>query len=148
MVGSRVDASWQSASAFDATLAEARGAPGAALGLRLERTGKSARITLDTQALTDSAADATVWLAQTVDAQTTQVRAGENHGATLHHDRVVQQLAGGWPLGAGSAQRMLDLAAMPSVAWRVVAFVQDARGNTLQSLSLDASRCAESAAPP
>jgi hypothetical protein len=39
-----------------------------------------------------------VWLAQYVDGQSTQVRAGENRGATLRHDRVVRKLWGPWPL--------------------------------------------------
>ena len=34
---------------------------------------------------------------------TSQVRAGENSGATLHHDRVVRQWIGPVPLVAGSA---------------------------------------------
>jgi len=148
MIGSRVGGSWQSAAAFDAALDQARGAAGASLGLQVERTGNGLRAMIDTQALTGSAIDATVWLAQTIDAQSTEVRAGENRGATLHHDRVVQQLFGGWPLGAEPARRVQDLAAIPTGAWDLVAFVQDSRGNTLQSLRLGANRCKEIIAPP
>ncbi len=148
MVGSRVGAPWQSADAFDATLDEARGAAGAVLGMRIERTRKGLRATVDMLALPGAATDATVWLAQTIDAQSTQVRTGENRGATLRHDRVVQQLFGAWPLGAEPTQRIQDLAAIPTGAWDLVAFVQDSRGNTLQSLSLDANRCEEIVAPP
>jgi hypothetical protein len=39
-----------------------------------------------------------------------QVRAGENSGATLHHERVVRQWIGPVPLAAGSAHIHREIA--------------------------------------
>ncbi len=148
MVGNRVDAPWQSGSAFDSVLDDARGSAGAVLDLRVERNRNGLRATVGMRALPGAATDATVWLAQTVDAQSTQVKSGENRGATLRHDRVVRQLFGAWPLSAEPTQRLQDLASIPTGAWGLVAFVQDSRGNTLQSLGLDVDLCQEIVAPP
>ncbi|HXZ10616.1 MAG TPA: DUF1223 domain-containing protein [Paraburkholderia sp.] len=82
-----------------------------------------------------------------------QVRAGENRGATLHHDRVVRQWIGPVPLVAGSARIHQDIAMSaedndanaPSMSkasasgFGVVAFVEDAStGDVLQAADLAA----------
>jgi hypothetical protein len=85
---------------------------------------------------------AQVWLAQYVDAQTTTVRAGENRGATLRHDRVVKQLWGPWPIDGEILSRVQPVPVLDS-PWGLVAFVQDASGKTLQSLALPARTCLE-----
>lgn len=82
-----------------------------------------------------------LWLAQYLDGQTTEVRAGENKGVTLRHDHVVHKLWGPWPLqGTDNHARQVQV---PSVSspWGLLAFVQDPRGQTLQTLELPASRC-------
>lgn len=83
-------------------------------------------------------------------ALTSQVRAGENRGATLHHERVVRQWIGPVPLAAGSAQirRAITLngadasdSAMTDAPGKygVVAFVEDAStGEVLQVAELAA----------
>ena len=90
-----------------------------------------------------------------------QVRAGENRGATLHHDRVVRQWIGPVPLVAGSARIHQDVAMSgeesdangaanagtnagtnanaPAGRFGVVAFVEDAStGDVLQAADLAA----------
>jgi len=86
------------------------------------------------------AGDAQVWLAQYSDDQNTQVRAGENAGVKLHHDRVVRHLWGPWPLNGTAVSRQVSMDA-PSPRWGVTAFVQDARGRVWQSLNLPAAAC-------
>jgi hypothetical protein len=84
---------------------------------------------------------------------TSQVRAGENSGATLHHDRVVRQWIGPVPLVAGSARIHQDIAVSsedgkaiangnaPVSRFGVVAFVEDATtGDVLQVADLAACR--------
>lgn len=81
-------------------------------------------------------------------ALTTQVRAGENSGATLRHDRVVREWIGPVALDAGHAQirREIDLPTDARNAPRasrgsfgVVAFVEDATsGDVLQAADLPA----------
>ncbi|SDI02407.1 DUF1223 domain-containing protein [Paraburkholderia phenazinium] len=81
-------------------------------------------------------------------ALTSQVRAGENSGATLHHERVVRQWIGPVPLAAGSAQIHRDIALDAAEAadanaqpgkFGVVAFVENAAtGEVLQVAELAA----------
>jgi hypothetical protein len=79
-------------------------------------------------------------------ALTSQVRAGENNGATLHHERVVRQWIGPVPLAQGSAQIRREIALDPADAadshaqagkFGVVAFVENAAtGEVLQVAEL------------
>jgi hypothetical protein len=79
-------------------------------------------------------------------ALTSQVRAGENNGATLHHERVVRQWIGPVPLAEGSAQIRREIALDPADAadshaqagkFGVVAFVENAAtGEVLQVAEL------------
>lgn len=81
-------------------------------------------------------------------ALTSQVRAGENNGATLHHERVVRQWIGPVPLAAGSAQIRRDITLDAGEAadanaqpgrFGVVAFVENAAtGEVLQVAELAA----------
>jgi hypothetical protein len=86
-------------------------------------------------------------------ALTTQVGAGENRGATLHHERVVRAWFGPVPLVAGHARihqdidvhdASVDAKADPGAAadrFGVVAFVEsDASGDVLQAADLPACR--------
>ncbi|MFT4064022.1 DUF1223 domain-containing protein [Paraburkholderia sp.] len=82
-----------------------------------------------------------------------QVGAGENRGATLHHERVVRQWIGPMPLVAGHARIRQDVrvedaqagtnadtnANAPADRFGVVAFVEnDATGDVLQAADLPA----------
>jgi hypothetical protein len=75
----------------------------------------------------------------------TQVKTGENGGVLLHHERVVRQMLGPFPLTGASWARTLHVAG-PSDARAprlgVTAFVQTPRGDTLQALSMPLAACA------
>jgi len=83
------------------------------------------------------------------------VRAGENSGVTLHHERVVRQWIGPVPLVAGNARIHQDVALSaldpgatttaltnaPAGKFGVVAFVENAStGDVLQVADLAACR--------
>ena len=139
MVGSQVQLPWHRG--IDAVLRQARSPALAGLALQLQPSPNGWNVALGaTRASTAPAGDAQVWLAQYSDDQNSEVRAGENSGVTLHHDRVVRHLWGPWPLNATAVSRQVALTA-PSPEWGVTAFVQDKKGRVWQSLSLPATHC-------
>lgn len=141
MMGSSVQAPWRSGGAWRKTLQEARQSSAAALTLRLQPTTTGWQASIGAAPVGAPTAGAQLWVARYLDAQVSDVRAGENRGSTLHHDRVVQQLSGPWALPmAGALSRQMDLPAESS-AWGITAFVQDSHGIVLQSLNLPASDC-------
>ncbi|MGF6937881.1 hypothetical protein OKW41_007043 [Paraburkholderia sp. UCT70] len=112
---------------------------------------------VDAQFSTTAAAAAgalSAYLAIYENALTTQVGAGENRGATLHHERVVRAWFGPVPLVSGHARihqdidvhaASVDAQADPSAnaadRFGVVAFVEsDASGDVLQATDLPACR--------
>ncbi|MGF6725335.1 hypothetical protein P3T43_004712 [Paraburkholderia sp. GAS41] len=86
------------------------------------------------------------YLAVYENALTSQVRAGENSGVTLHHERVVRQWIGPVPLEAGNAQIRREITFDPADAadnaaqpgkFGVVGFVENAAtGEVLQVAEL------------
>ncbi len=140
MVGSDVRVSWRSDGRFKSALLGTGGNAEAGLALRAQREKGGLNVRLGAVRSQDSDANAQVWLAQYVDGQSTQVRAGENRGATLRHDRVVRNLWGPWKLDGTPLSRRQQVEALVG-QWGLVAFVQDASGRTLQSLQLPVSQC-------
>jgi hypothetical protein len=142
MLGPHIHAPWRSEARFAGLLRTARAPARAGVALRV-RPGKAGPWHASVAAVPVAAArgtEAQLWLAQWLDDQRTVVRAGENRGATLRHDRVVRGLWGPWPLAAQATAREVDVAPLPG-NWGLVAFVQDARGDTLQSLGLAGTEC-------
>ncbi len=147
MVGSTVQASWRSSGAWRKYLQQARQPSAAALTLRMQPTATGWQVNVGAAPVGSPASGAKLWLARYVDAQTSQVRAGENRGVTLRHDRVVRQLSGPWSLPAsGALSQQLELP-VDAGDWGITAFVQDANGNVLQSLGLPARQCSANRAP-
>lgn len=75
----------------------------------------------------------------------TQVKAGENSGVLLHHDRVVRQLLGPYALSGAQWSRVLHVAPPRDASAEhlgLTAFVQSAKGDTLQAVSLPLASCA------
>lgn len=141
MVGDEVQANWHNDSAWQQTLREASRAAGAELSIRIEPAAKGWLASIEATTIGPPTRGAQLWLARTRDGQTSAVRAGENRGQTLHHDRIVSQLSGPWILPAtGTLIRQVELSE-EATAWGVTAFVQDERGSVLQSVRLDAERC-------
>jgi hypothetical protein len=103
------------------------------------------RVTLRATPAVAISGNADLYLALYEDGLVSQVKAGENNGATLRHDRVVRGFWGPWRLGAtGAAQDLrVTLPVDARVAHSgVTAFVQDSRnGETLQALSLPLGTC-------
>jgi hypothetical protein len=138
MVGTQVQASWRSG--LGAELRRARMPAKASLALRLHPDGGGWKASLGAMRVGATPGEASVWLAQYSDDQETDVRAGENQGARLRHDRVVRRLWGPWPLGKTALSRQVPLRA-PSPRWGMTAFVQDAHGDVWQSLNVPAQAC-------
>jgi len=140
MLGQLVNAPWSRERAWQHALQQARGPAQAALALRLDRQEKNWAVAVGAARSGPHTPPAQVWLALHVDGQTSQVRAGENSGRTLHHDRVVRQLLGPWTLGNGALSQKL-VVSVPGTEWGVTVFAQDAGGRILQSLDLNAGAC-------
>lgn len=139
MVGRQIRAAWRNDSEFSRRLAEASPPAGVGLALSLQRDPDGLALRIGASRADSHApapvTPAMIWLAESVDGQVTDVRAGENGGVRLHHDRVVRRLWGPWPL----PQRSFGLRiAVPqaSAASDFTVFVQNAQGVTLQSLRL------------
>lgn len=145
MVGREISAMWRTRGPFARSLDAERGPARAGLALRLQPDDAGGAVLHVGASLTPTGAAAAsprLWLAATRDAQFTQVRAGENAGTQLRHDRVVVALWGPWALGSRPSAQSIALKAAdrPGTAW--TAFVQAADGEILQSLRLEAGDCA------
>ncbi len=141
MLGRIVQATWYDDRAWQQALSDARVAAGADLTIRLERVSNGWLANVTATSIAASSRGTQLWVARTGDGHSSVVRAGENRGKTLHHDRVVDQLSGPWTLPAtGTLSRQIDMVGMAHT-WAVTAFAQDADGNILQSLSLTSDVC-------
>ncbi|MBK8337621.1 MAG: DUF1223 domain-containing protein [Sterolibacteriaceae bacterium] len=97
---------WRNASAFEASLSSAgRRLPGADLSMELRLDSPSRwKVGLRGKlADRESSGRAVVFLAVFENSLETQVKAGENSGATLHHDYVVRDWLGPFRFGAAGA---------------------------------------------
>lgn len=160
---------WSHAASFDARVAQVRSEPAAAdITITLEPAGADSassvmgvmgaaastqpmHVVVDAQFTAHGARERgplEAYVAVYENALTTQVRAGENSGATLHHDRVVRQWIGPVVLDAGHAHIEREIA-LPADAqdalkasrgsFGVVAFVENAAsGDVLQAADLPA----------
>lgn len=146
---------WSSAESFGERVKRIVGEPATAdvsVALAPRAGGAANAVDVDAQFMTHAsnaaAADPlNAYVAVYENALVSQVRAGENSGATLHHERVVRQWIGPVPLAAGHAQirRALALddpgaaAPVPTSHFGVVAFVENAAtGDVLQAADLSA----------
>lgn len=136
MIGPQVQTTWRAAPMVARALDATRGPSQAGLAMQLD--GKQLRLGAVRSGQGGSSAQ--VWLAQTVDGVKTEVRAGENGGVTLDHDRVVTRLWGPWPLDAAPLAKAIDVD-LGLGAWGLTAFVQDPGGKVLQSLRLTPVDC-------
>jgi hypothetical protein len=89
--------------------------------------------------------DAQLWLAYVDNGLVSDVKAGENRGVRLHHDRVVRALAGGTRADAQGAITVDTTLPVPAERGRspaIVAFVQRSGSfDVLQSLALPLTDC-------
>ncbi|MFM0212986.1 DUF1223 domain-containing protein [Paraburkholderia sediminicola] len=134
--------SWSQRDSFQSRIGKVIAEPAQAnVALELKPQAKGA-FNVDAQ-FTSKAADTTgqlnAYVAVYQNALNSQVRSGENSGATLHHERVVRQWIGPVPLVAGNAQIRRDIRIddadpnAPADNFGVVAFVENAAtGDVLQ----------------
>ena len=134
--------SWSQRDSFQSRVGQVVAEPAQAnVALELKPQAKGA-FNVDAQFTSKAAntpAPLNAYIAVYQNALNSQVRAGENSGATLHHERVVWQWIGPVPLVAGNAQIRRDIriddadANAPADHFGVVAFVENAAtGDVLQ----------------
>ena len=138
MVGPQVQIEWRAQPSVRRALEAAGGPARAGLALALDRGTGGDRLRLAAVPVPGAPA-AQVWLARTLDGRTSNIRSGENAGEVLHHDRVVVDLRGPWPIG--DAPVMQQIALPTGVEGDFTAFVQAADGHVLQSLRLAGADC-------
>ena len=145
MLGQRVGFPWGTPAALAALRAvNAQPSP---LALDLTANPAPGGLDVDLKAIPAAGAlpDAALYLALYEDGLSTQVKAGENKGVLLHHERVVRQLLGPYPLSGTQWARSVHVAEPRDAhAGRtgLTAFVQSRYGETLQALSLPLGTCA------
>ena len=138
---------WNSAAAFKSSVAKINAQPsGADIQLSLAPdTAGAASADLDAHFTLPAGAGsqaAQAYVAVFENNLTSQVQAGENMGATLHHQFVVRQWLGPIPITDGRARITQKIALTPDAnrpgagPAGVVAFVQNSQGDILQALAL------------
>lgn len=119
---------WRDAARFETSLAEINRTPAQALiMLGIDRGQDS----LEVNARIQTAAQADLYIALYENGLASQIRAGENNGALLHHDYVVREWLGPYPVNQKSQavqQRIMIRNDWKSENLGVAAFVQR-RGN-------------------
>jgi len=104
MIGENIMVKWRSPSSVNGLLDKVRSQPAPVeLAMQVARQEGGLKVDFKAAPLAGSAKATTpgyLWLALYQDGLTTSVRAGENKGKTLNHDRVVRSLVGPWPLGS------------------------------------------------
>ena len=133
------DASWRSSNVSDTIAAINRRPAEARLTLKLEpATADKWNVAL-TGTIKQPRSSQQIWIAVYEDGLSSDVRAGENSGVKLHHDRVVRQWLGPFKAdGSGLIKVTQQLGgAFDATQSGVAAFVQDfATGSILQSVAL------------
>lgn len=150
MLSSQLGLRWNQPAQVNTAIAGIQHKP-ATLSLHLRARPDATRwlVDLDALPLAGAAVGGQMYLALYENALSSNVKAGENAGVTLHHERVVRGLWGPWPVSAaGGATHHLQVTPPPPAKpgnLGLTAFVQDPRtGQTLQALSLPLAACASS----
>jgi hypothetical protein len=146
MLGSRLDQRWYKPADVSAAIRAAQSKV-STVTLDISASAQSDAVIAEVKAapLAALADSPQLYLAIYQNTLISTVEAGENAGATLHHEHVVRGLWGPWPLSRGGASKSLRIT--PPTGARLeqlglTAFVQDLRtGATLQALSLPLSGC-------
>jgi hypothetical protein len=148
MLSSQLGLRWSQPGRIAGAIARIQHEP-AALSLQLRARPASTRwlVDVDASPLAGAAGKGQMYLALYENALSSNVKAGENAGVTLHHERVVRGLWGPWPVSAtdGAAHHLQVTPPSTAKAGKLglTAFVQDPRtGETLQALSLPLQACA------
>jgi hypothetical protein len=145
MQGRNTTLQWYRADKVEASLSESK-KQSALIDIQLSAekspspSTHSWRTQLNVRSKTKQAQASLAYLALYEDNLVTQVKAGENRGETLKHDRVVRGLFGPWPLVNGQLQKTLDIkppAGLNKANAGLIVFVQSIPDHdNLQSLRL------------
>jgi len=143
MFDERVGFPWDSSAALYA-LHAARLPSTVNLAVEARRKGEGLDVDLKAVPVARALPASALYLALYENGLSTQVKAGENGGVLLRHERVVRGLLGPFPLSGGAWGRSLHMA-VPSDAHAdrigLTAFVQNAKGDTLQALTVPLAGC-------
>jgi hypothetical protein len=146
MLGQRVGLPWGTpAVSFALRAINAQASP---LALDLSATPGTGGVDVSLKALPIAGGalpNGVLYLALYENGLSTQVKAGENNGVLLHHERVVRQLLGPYPLSGTQWSRVLHVPTPHDAQTDrlgLTAFVQSGPGETLQALSLPLATCA------
>lgn len=146
MLSSRLDLRWFKPEQVDEALAQLRRKPAqVALHLKAQALPRQWQVDLTASSLDGPKGSLRMYLAMYENSLSSVVKAGENKGVTLHHERVVRGLWGPWPLSASGAARQLKVTPPGDAKFSQLgftAFVQDeSTGETMQALSLPLGKC-------
>ncbi len=148
MIGADTRVDWRDAGNLRRALRAARATP-APVSLVLRAVPAADRIRVGVKAEPVPgvrARDGMLWLALYQDGLDTDVRAGENRGRTLRHDRVVRVLEGPWAVGkapvVGETTIEFPEGADPATLGLVLFAESIDDGSGWQSLTLPLSECA------
>ena len=153
MLSSRRNLRWNQTEQVASAVKQLRDTKAAA-SLRLQAQPRSSgwMVTVEGKTAASSRQTGRMYLALYENGLSSAVRAGENAGATLHHDRVVRGLWGPWTVAsAGTVQNLqvtLPADARVSQAGFTAFIENEAGGELLQSLGLPLARCASMEAIP
>ncbi len=145
MLGQRVGFPWGSAAALMALRAVNMQPSPLSLGLTATPGAGGLDVNIKATPTAGALPNAALYLALYENGLSTQVKAGENNGVLLHHERVVRQLLGPYPLSGTQWSKTLHVAASRDAhpdRLGLTAFVQSAPGDTLQALSMPLAACA------
>ncbi len=147
MASTRRDLRWNRPEQVDGVVHQLRGRKAeASLQLQAQPGPGGWTVSVRGQSSASSNPPASMYLALYENGLVSNVKAGENAGATLHHDRVVRGLWGPWPVAMTGTSRQL-LVNLPKDARAAhsgfTAFIEnESSGETLQSLGLPLAACA------
>ncbi len=148
MIGADTRVDWRDEGDARRALRTAKGQPApVSLVMRAVPAEGRVRVGIKAEPVAGAAAGSgMLWLALYQDGLSTQVRAGENQGRTLRHDRVVRVLEGPWAVGkapvVGETTLEFPEGADPATLGLVLfaESIEDGRG--WQSLNLPLAACA------
>lgn len=147
MVSTRRDLRWNRPEEVDGVVDQLHDRKAvASLQLQAQPAPGGWKVSVRGQASASSSPPASLYLALYENGLASNVKAGENAGTTLHHDRVVRGLWGPWPVTVAGSSRQL-LVNLPKDARAAnsgfTAFIEnESSGETLQSLGLPLAACA------
>ena len=148
MLSANLGLHWYQPQAVSSALTQLQRKPATVqVDMTAQADGEQWRVSVKATPLTTISPGAQLYLALYENDIVSVVKAGENDGVTLHHDRVVRGLWGPWSMSKTATAQDLRVTLPPDARGAhsgLTAFVQNSHsGETLQALSLPLSGCSE-----